>query len=322
MKPKVSVIVPVYKAENYLHRCVDSLMSQTFHDFEILLINDGSPDKSGKICNEYAAKDNRVRVFHKENGGVSSARQCGIDNALGEYTIHADPDDWVEPNMLEKLYKKAKEEDADMVICDFYEEYKSKQNYVKQQPSQLDYQTVFKELFHNLHGSCCNKLIRRTCFKDYDIQFPVNIIRWEDLYVICNLLLHPIKITYLPMAFYHYDLIINSNSIVRKPTMQGLMSQIYFIDYFSKILDNTFLNEEFYKIKAETKELAFTSGLMLDKEVCNLYPEINQKYIAERKLMPVHLCLSLSLKGFPFLARFYFKLYTSIRNFYYCLFKQ
>ena len=98
--PLVSIIVPVYKAEQWLHRCVDSILAQTMTDFELLLINDGSPDKSGEICDEYAAKDSRVRVFHKENGGVSSARQMGLDNVTGEYVIHCDPDDWIEPNML------------------------------------------------------------------------------------------------------------------------------------------------------------------------------------------------------------------------------
>ena len=94
--PKVSIIVPVYKAEKYLNRCVDSILAQTFTDFELLLIDDGSPDRSGEICDEYAKKDSRIRVIHKENGGVSSARQRGLDESIGEYTIHADPDDWVE----------------------------------------------------------------------------------------------------------------------------------------------------------------------------------------------------------------------------------
>ena len=125
MPPSISIIVPVYKAEPYLHRCVDSLLAQTFTDFEVLLIDDGSPDRSGEICDDYARKDARVRVFHQENGGVSVARQRGLDEALGEYTIHADPDDWVEPDMLEALYRKAKEDDADMVICDFVNEYKT-----------------------------------------------------------------------------------------------------------------------------------------------------------------------------------------------------
>ena len=90
MQPKISVIVPVYKAEEYLHCCVDSILAQSFTDFELILVNDGSPDNSGAICDEYAQKDNRVKVIHKENGGVASARQCGIDNATGEYTIHTD----------------------------------------------------------------------------------------------------------------------------------------------------------------------------------------------------------------------------------------
>ena len=94
--PSISVIVPVYRAEDYLERCVESLLSQTFPDFEILLVDDGSPDHSGAICDDYARKDDRIKVFHKLNGGVSSARQYGIDHAIGEYVIHADPDDWVE----------------------------------------------------------------------------------------------------------------------------------------------------------------------------------------------------------------------------------
>ena len=84
INPGITVIVAVYKAEAYLHRCMESLLRQTFRDFEILLVDDGGPDRSGRICDEYAKQDGRIRVFHKEHGGVSSARQCGIDNALGE----------------------------------------------------------------------------------------------------------------------------------------------------------------------------------------------------------------------------------------------
>lgn len=95
-----SVIVPVYNTEKYLRRCVDSILAQTFTDFELLLINDGSSDNSGAICDEYAEKDSRVRVFHKENGGVSSARNLGLDNARGEWITFVDSDDWVESNWL------------------------------------------------------------------------------------------------------------------------------------------------------------------------------------------------------------------------------
>ncbi len=98
--PKISVIVPVYNVERYLPRCIDSILAQTFTDFELLLIDDGSKDSSGEICDEYASKDSRVRVFHKENGGVSSARNLGLDNARGEWIAFCDSDDWVKPEFL------------------------------------------------------------------------------------------------------------------------------------------------------------------------------------------------------------------------------
>lgn len=103
MTPKISVIVPVYKVEQYLPRCIDSILAQTFTDFELLLIDDGSPDNSGKICDEYAKKDERIRVFHKENGGVSSARNIGLDNARGEWIAFVDSDDWVNETYFSDL---------------------------------------------------------------------------------------------------------------------------------------------------------------------------------------------------------------------------
>lgn len=214
--PKVSVIVAVYKAENYLRRCVDSLLAQTFIDFEVLLVDDGSPDSSGEICDEYAAKDSRVRVFHKKNEGVSATRQFGIDHALGEYTIHADPDDWVEPTMLEELYAKAKKENADMVICDFWQKFDNEEEVLMiQRPKSIEHRSVLKEMFQRLHGSCWNKLIKRVCYSDFQVSFPSDLSLSEDLYVMTSLLKNNIKISYLPEAFYHYELGLNVNSITK-----------------------------------------------------------------------------------------------------------
>jgi glycosyltransferase involved in cell wall biosynthesis len=120
---KVSVIIPVYKAEKYLQNCVESALAQTFADFECLLIDDKSPDRSGAICDEFAAKDKRVRVIHNErNQGASLGRKTGLDSAKGEYVLFVDSDDRLAPTMVEKLYAKAIEEKADMVYCDYYEE--------------------------------------------------------------------------------------------------------------------------------------------------------------------------------------------------------
>ena len=295
--PKVSVIVPVYKAEKYINRCIDSILAQTFTDWELLLIDDGSPDRSGEICDEYAENDPRIRVFHKANGGVSSARQMGQEEAVGEYTIHADPDDWVEPTMLEELYAKAVADDADMVICDFFLDTKSGGVICKQEPRQCTAQGVFEQLmFQQLHGSCWNKLVRRVCYTRYDVKFPKEIIRWEDLYVNCCLLMHPMKISYLNKAFYHYDQIINPNSIVRNPSMAGLKSQIYFIDHFKSV---GISDEMLIKAIFATKELAYTSGVITAQELIDLYRDLNDRYVSERPTNVLSLSAGLKalLKG-------------------------
>jgi len=117
--PKISVIVPVYNVEKYLAKCIDSILAQTFTDFECILINDGSPDNSPAICDEYAKKDERMKVIHKENGGVSSARNTGLDIAQGEWITFADSDDWVDENYLELMYSNAIKNNCDLSICGF-----------------------------------------------------------------------------------------------------------------------------------------------------------------------------------------------------------
>lgn len=239
MRPKISIIIPVYKAEKYIHKCLGSLLSQTFKDYEILLIDDGSPDSSGKICDDYAKSDKRIRVYHKENGGVSSARQCGIDNAYGEYTIHVDPDDWVESNMLEELYQKAVEDNADMVICDLIKYYSpSKQEYIKQQPSNLDHQTVLAELFKHIQGSCCNKLIRKSCYDTFNVKFPTTFNLYEDLYVCACLLKNSLNISYIGKAYYYYDLSANTNSMVKRIDNKTLQEDINFYNAMVDILND------------------------------------------------------------------------------------
>ena len=115
----ISVIIPVYNAERWLLRCIDSVLSQSYKNIEVLLIDDGSTDMSPAICDSYASKDPRVKVFHKPNGGVASARQVGIDNLQGDYVIHADADDWMNKDMLQTLMEEAQKNNADVTMCDF-----------------------------------------------------------------------------------------------------------------------------------------------------------------------------------------------------------
>lgn len=120
--PKISVIVPVYKVEPYLAGCVDSLLAQTLQDIEIVLVDDGSPDGCGGICDEYAARDSRIRVIHQGNQGLPGARNSGLRAASGDYVGFVDSDDYIDPDMFEKLYEAARENDADFVMCDYIRE--------------------------------------------------------------------------------------------------------------------------------------------------------------------------------------------------------
>ena len=121
--PIISVILPVFNMEKYIDRCVNSVIGQSFSDWELILVDDGSTDGSGNICDEYAKKDSRIRVIHKKNGGVASARQIGTDEAEGKYSIHCDADDWIDSNMLENMYSEAQKENADIVVSNFYYNY-------------------------------------------------------------------------------------------------------------------------------------------------------------------------------------------------------
>ena len=117
MAELISVIVPVYKVEKFLARCLDSIISQTYENMEIILVDDGSPDSCGSICDEYAQRDARFRVLHKENGGLSDARNCGVEIASGAYIAFIDSDDYIAPNYVEYLYRLLVDNDADISCC-------------------------------------------------------------------------------------------------------------------------------------------------------------------------------------------------------------
>ncbi len=245
----ISIIVPIYNMAHLMRRCIDSLLSQTFEDFELLLIDDGSTDGSPAICDEYEKKDSRIRVFHKQNGGLSDARNFGLSHAIGKYTIFADPDDWVSPDGLDLLYQKAEKEQADMTICDLYREDKYNRHYMCQQPSALDPSTVQKELFYRLGGFTVNKLIRRDVYQRFDISYPKGIYGCEDQYTMVCILQFPIKIAYLPVAFYHY--MYNSNSLTRFYDERTYKMDVHICEMFTTLLQGTDALETARKNKTE-----------------------------------------------------------------------
>lgn len=297
-QPIISVICPVYQAEVYLERCVKSLLGQSFRNFELLLIDDGSCDRSGQLCDEYSQMDDRVRVFHKENGGVCSARNVGIREARGVFSIHVDPDDWVEPDYLELLYEKAKKEEADVVVCDYFLNWEEKELYQKQQPSGSDEKALLNDLLHGLHGSCWNKLVRRSCYMERQIVFPEHLTIWEDLYFNASLAMHPLKVAYVDRALYHYDYSINVNSLVRKGNKKSTDSQRWVIDQLAEHISPVSQLDE---LKIMTKERMFITPPQKGANLVEIYKEVNELYLSRKNyVIPLWRAMAITLR-FPWI---------------------
>jgi len=311
--PLVSVIVAVYQADAYLHKCVDSILKQSMSDLELLLIDDGSTDSSGRICDSYANMDKRVKVYHKKNEGVSIARQLGLMNSKGKYVIYADSDDWLEQDMLETLCEEADKSHSDMVICDFYINQRGEDIYVSQCPSKLDNNNVLRELLgQKLHGATWNKLIRRECFQKYDVSFPSFINRWEDLWINCQLLLHPIAVSYVGRALYHYVQDINPSSLINNVTRSSVEAQISFCNHFYNLLDHNLYKDELYKCISSTKELMFHSNIYSSNDIKDFFDVINDRYCVENKILSyksyLSWCVAQLLSGNEIRAYFIYKI--------------
>ncbi len=205
--PKISVIVPVYGVEQYLPKCLDSLLNQTFRDLEVIAVDDGSPDRCGEICDEYGEKDSRVRVIHKENGGLSSARNAGLDIARGEFLSFVDSDDTVTPDCYEKCTQYSEKYGADVVCFGNWEismdTGERKPGLCPQKEEVISGKELTRRIltWENLDSAACDKLFRRELFDG--IRFPVGV--WsEDVAVIYRATLKAEKAALCPERFYCY----------------------------------------------------------------------------------------------------------------------
>lgn len=198
----ISIITTVYNTEKYLPRCLDSILVQTCQDWELLLINDGSTDHSAEICDDYASRDARIRVYNKENGGVASARQLGIEQAQGEYSIHIDSDDWIEPQMLEDMLQTATTQRADVVVADFYKDREGLSQLVSHN---FRAESAVADLLNGaFQGFLWNKLIRHDLYREHHISFLPGVNLCEDLLICIRLFQLPIRVAALDKAYYHY----------------------------------------------------------------------------------------------------------------------
>lgn len=200
---KLSVIVPVYNVEKYIRKCLDSLINQTLNNMEFIFVNDGSPDNSKKIIEEYQKKDSRIKLFNKENGGQASARNFGLKHAKGEYIAFLDSDDYVREDMYEILYNRAKKDDLDIVICNYFLVYSDKivENHSNVTSAKEKY--ISPNEYITLSPSPWNKIIRHKYLDKQNFNFPEGII-YEDLASIPLLSLNNPKIVYLNQCLHYY----------------------------------------------------------------------------------------------------------------------
>ena len=215
-KPKFSIIVPVYKVEKYIHRCIDSILSQTFSDFECFLVDDCSPDNCPQICDEYAKKDNRIKVIHKpKNQGLPQARKTGFDLSNGEYIQFVDSDDFIEPDMLEKINSSSLIDNFDIIYFDWYSHTKENEIlYNKMPPISEDFIHNMKNIILDisLRAAVWNKVFKREIIEK--IEFPKRNV-FEDKFIVTQALFYSSKFGYIDSAFYHY--IYNDNSVLHNP---------------------------------------------------------------------------------------------------------
>ncbi len=219
MNELISIIVPIYNVEKYIKRCIESIINQTYSNIEIILVDDGSPDNCGKICDEYVLKDKRIKVIHKKNGGLSSARNAGLEIALGKYISFIDSDDYISSYFIEKLYKTCKDKNCEITLCEYervYSEIK-KENTIEKKDSIIEvYDT--KQMLNKLYSTdylittvAWNKLYKRDILKN--IRYPDGRLH-EDEATTYKILYNAKKVAIIreKLYYYYYD----ENSIMNK----------------------------------------------------------------------------------------------------------
>lgn len=213
---EISVIVPIHNIEPYLPKCIESLLAQSFSNFELILVDNGSPDNCPEICDNYASSDNRIIVIHKENGGLQSARKAGLKKAKAKYVAYVDGDDWVDVFYLDTLYKMAKANDSDMVVAAHYREFDGKIETIKPLftgnfnesdiKSSILPNAIFNGRFceHNISTYVWNKLFKRELLIQYLFDIPNEVIMGEDAAITYTYLTLSKKITICDIPIYYY----------------------------------------------------------------------------------------------------------------------
>lgn len=285
LTPKISIIVPVYNAEKYLQSCIDSILNQTFLDFELLLIDDGSKDTSLEICDKYAKNDKRVKTFHQKNQGVSATRNRGIEIAVGEYVCFVDSDDWIEVNFLEKLFEHSEFADLNILTGLAYD-YPNKT--ICRNPNYSQKKYLKKEIINLLiennfftigDGGSCSKLFRKNILANNNVKFIDNNAAYEDTLFTFEYLSKCEKVSIAKGSHYHYMHRDTGSLSTKKHPYQN------YIDSGKKGLALLFEIQNKYQIEDDSTFIikGITKFIdMLNYSVYSLYSNIKQTPKTER----------------------------------------
>lgn len=265
----ISVIVPIYNNENFLEKCIESILNQTFKNFELLLINDGSIDKSLEICNKYYIKNkNKIRVFDLSNQGCSAARNLGIREAKGKYLLFVDSDDWIEKTMLEEMYTKAVEENADVVIVGITREEIINNRIILETPFQNNEDKYFWFSNEALLAYACNKLYIKKAIKDNFLEYNENISCGEDLLFNIQCIVNMKKISILEKNLYHY-VIHGGNSVFNLERRKEIFTTFNFLHeylYKKNFLENKEILDKFRGVTVKHIKYSFRKLLYYNEK--------------------------------------------------------
>lgn len=315
--PKVSVCVPIYNVEKYIEKCVRSLFEQTLDDIEYIFVNDCTPDKSMDILRrvllEYPQRQKQVTIFeHKYNKGLAASRNTGVNNVTGEYIIHCDSDDWVEMDMYEAMYDKAKAENADIVCCNYVAEYSYKRVF-ETYPYLEETKEILQKLGPSiLNSSLVNKLVRKDLYERYAIRPFEGINMNEDLGQTLRLRYLSRKTVIIPKAFYHYNRL-NETSMTVSSNLRYEEDRIQ----CARLLEDWFASQpdrDSYKGMINNIKFAAKAGLFYHPALKNLdrwkntFPETN-KYIWQNRAISFYdrAAMWLSLHHGGYIAYFMYK---------------
>ncbi len=313
--PQISIIVPIYKVEKYLRRCLDSIINQTFTDWECILIDDGSPDNSGKICDEYAEQDERFMVIHQKNQGVSVARNMGLDTAKGEWITFVDSDDWVDEKYLALLYENAKQKNADVVITGSV--LTDGENILCEYVPINGWLNIPKDFTMNLQ-SPWGKLFRMDICKKNNFKFPLNITVQEDLYFNFLFLISTKKIYGIANTPYNYFR--HKESTLYNLTKQKIFDEVHVLSLIEKKLSDINAPKEWYvnfllerKIYVKN-ELLFALSKPDISEWRNCYPDLSKYAVKSQTTVKRRIIAYLTYKKLDVLVKLIFSIWRKNKH--------